>query len=91
MKRYAMVTLRSKDSSDLETVKRYLPGNYQVIGTAKHQWGKSETAVDLVAVVAGEDNHGWTLDRYVIPRLGSGLYAATEIDLSHPVMMQIDA
>lgn len=45
--------------------------------------------VDDVIVIAGRDNHGWTLDKYVIPRLGSGMMRADEIDLSHPVMKQI--
>ena len=42
-----------------------------------------------VTVIAGEDNAGWTLDDYVIPRLASGLYVGKEIDLSHPVMKLI--
>lgn len=40
-------------------------------------------------VIAGEDTAGWTLDDYVIPRYGSGLIWAMEIDLSHPLMKHI--
>jgi hypothetical protein len=40
-------------------------------------------------VIQGEDNAGWTLDDYVIPRLASGLHFAKEIDLSHPIMKEI--
>lgn len=52
----------------------YLPDNYHVLGV-----------VDDQTVIGGRDRAGWTLDAYVIPRLASGLYFATEIDLSHPV------
>ena len=36
-------------------------------------------------IIGGVDNHGWTLDDYVIPRLGSGMMICTEIvlDLEH--------
>ena len=51
-----------------EIVKAYLPSNYEVTGT--HEDGG--------IVIAGEDNFGWTLEDYVIPRLGSGGYFARE-------------
>lgn len=79
MLRYALVFPRH-NGLDVEQVKRYLPSNYQVIWTGEEG-----------AVIAGRDDHGWTLDGYVIPRLGSGLIRADEIDLSHPVMMKIPA
>lgn len=68
--RYALVrTNRGGDE-----VKPYLPGNYQVIGSQPVPptggWN---------VYVAGEDNAGWTLDDYVIPRLGSGLISAREV------------
>ena len=56
-----------------ESIAAYLPDNYRVIGS-----------VDGETVIGGRDVAGWTLDAYVIPRLASGLYFATEIDLSHP-------
>ena len=40
----------------------------------------------LYLLVEGEDHAGWTLDDYVIPRLGSGNYGCREIDLSHPAL-----
>ena len=42
-------------------------------------------------MIGGRDVAGWTLDAYVIPRLASGLYFATEIDLSHPALKQLPA
>jgi hypothetical protein len=76
-----------------------LPSNYKVIWEGKTDWhfgGKSLTQwerhpslVDDVVVIQGEDYHGWTLDRYVIPRLGSGMMRVDEIDLSHPIMKEI--
>lgn len=68
MRRTAIVT--SPDSS-LDTIEAYLPGNY----TARE--------VTLI-VIEGEDNAGWTLDGYVIPRLASGLHAAIEADIYLP-------
>lgn len=65
-------------ASDADAVAAYLPGNYRVFGT-----------VDGQTVIAGRDPAGWTLEGYVIPRLASGLYFATEIDLSHPALKQI--
>ncbi len=84
MRRYALV--RGHNISE-EKVAAYLPGNYRVEGTVTltEPWGDEYQAV----VVSGTDDHGWTLDAYVIPRLGSGLMAAREIDLSHPAMKQI--
>jgi hypothetical protein len=63
-----------------EQVAAYLPDNYQVLGS-----------VDGQTVIGGRDAAGWTLDAYVIPRLASGLYFATEIDLSHPAFKQLPA
>lgn len=84
MKRYAIVSLRR---DDVEKVRRYLPSNYEVIGTVPHA---DEFPFDgECAVVAGEDRAGWTLDAYVIPRLGSGLIPSREIDLSHPAIKEV--
>jgi hypothetical protein len=49
-----------------------------VLGTAEGQ-----------TVIAGRDRAGWTLEGYVIPRLASGLYFASEIDLSDPALRQL--
>lgn len=75
MKRYALVTGRDLTA---EKVAAYLPGNYRVEG---------DTSLGIV--VGGRDDHGWTLHGYVLPRLGSGLMMAVEIDLSHPAMKEV--
>jgi hypothetical protein len=75
VKRYALVTGLHATA---ETVARYLPGNYRVIGTTSYG-----------VVVQGTDEAGWTFDAYVAPRLGSGLMRAVEVDLSHPALKEI--
>jgi hypothetical protein len=78
-KRYALVRRRCKTrQEDEEVIEAYLPRNYTIL------WSGEEGVV-----VCGRDDAGWTLHDYVIPRLGSGLYYAEEIDLSHPVMKLI--
>ena len=67
-----------------EVVAAYLPQNYKIVaivtGTEEETEKFSGTAgKPCKAIIAGVDNHGWTLDGYVIPRLGSGLIAAKEI------------
>jgi len=44
-----------------------------------------------VLVIAGEDDAGWTLEGFVIPRLASGLIGCEEIDVSHPIMREVPA
>lgn len=75
MKRYAMVGIPAgKDVSDFrETVTCYLPRNYSVTKTV------TASLQCRYIVIEGEDNHGWTLDGYVIPRLASGLIHAEEV------------
>ena len=58
----------AKCSRDVEQVRPYLPSNYHVA-----------EATDGKALVYGTDDHGWTMETYVIPRLGSGLIAAGQI------------
>ncbi len=53
-------------------VGQYLPQNYKVIGIALDGKG---------VIIAGHDHLGWGLHSYVIPRLGSGLIACTEIEV----------
>ena len=50
------------------TVRAYLPHNYKVVAEGK-----------TMIVIEGEDDAGWTLDSYVIPRLASGLISAREV------------
>lgn len=52
----------------LREVKAYLPSNY----TAEEQENGD-------VIITGEDNAGWGLQSYVIPRLASGLIFAKEI------------
>lgn len=58
-------------SDNLRLVAEYLPSNYKAVRVTA---GKK-------TVVIGEDNHGWTLDAYVIPRLGSALLIAHEFKI----------
>lgn len=51
-----------------ETCERYLPSNYRVVNM---------NGPDVL--IQGEDNAGWTLDGYVLPRLASGLHFGEEI------------
>jgi hypothetical protein len=55
-------------TQDAGVVARYLPSNYVVL----------ETTEDGV-LISGQDNAGWTLDGYVLPRLASGLYFGEEV------------
>ncbi len=83
-KRYALVR-----GLELTTAKvaPYLPTNYKVEGEVQAvEFGREVTLV----VIGGRDSHGWSLDKYVIPRLGSGMMACEEIDLSHPVMKKLE-
>src|SRR5258708_6522979 len=97
MKRYAIVRGHKLTA---EQVAAYLPNNYHVLWTGKCDWhldGRGNTwkqfpvLNDTVVVMQGEDDHGWSLDRYIAPRLGSGLMGCDEIDLSHPIMKEIPA
>ena len=54
----------------VEDVAQYLPSNYKVIHTDPNGMG---------ILIAGEDDHGWTMDDYVLPRLASGLIVANEV------------
>lgn len=84
MKRYALVSLRT---AGIRRVLAYLPANYTPMGvTDVDEMNDPEGRYGPYLVIEGRDVAGWTLDGYVIPRLASGLNAAREIDLSHPVM-----
>lgn len=62
--RRAVVTHKAS----LETVRAYLPSNY-----------RAESNLFDSIIIEGEDDAGWTLDGYVIPRLASGWIMAQEI------------
>lgn len=67
-----MNTRRAIARGRLESIQRYLPGNYDATLVAV------VNNVEIV-LIEGSDQAGWTLDGYVIPRLASGLYPAREI------------
>jgi len=64
MVRYAIV----KGANSPREVKAYLPNNYRLVG-----------AYALDYIIAGEDEAGWTLDSYVIPRFSSGNMGCKEL------------
>ncbi len=57
-------TGKSKD------VAQYLPNNFTVLGRTLDNRG---------TIIVGVDDHGWTLDQYVIPRLASGMIHCEEV------------
>lgn len=65
-KRYAVVKGHNITTRE---VAAYLPGNYRVNGSTSEK-----------VYIVGEDNAGWTLEDYVIPRLASGNLTAVEIN-----------
>ena len=71
MKTILHTQLLKVHSCNVEEVSNYLPSNFEVIGFTLGQ--------DAL-IVAGIDNHGWTVDEYVIPRLGSGLIHAERLE-----------
>jgi hypothetical protein len=84
MTRYAIV----KNADSRKQAEAYLPNNYRII----HEYESvDDRDRPLCFVIEGKDDHGWTLDGYVIPRLGSGLIWATETALSHPIMKTVPA
>lgn len=66
--RYAYINRRGEIPSE-KTVAAYLPANYKVtVVTPERIW------------IAGEDNAGWTMQDYIIPRLASGIIYAREAE-----------
>jgi hypothetical protein len=57
----------------LESISSYLPHNFTVCEATCSTHGS-------ILLIEGYDRAGWTLDGYVIPRLGSGLIFAKEIE-----------
>lgn len=53
--------------ASIDIVRDYLPSNYTA----------TEDADGIL--ISGTDRYGWTLDSYVIPRLGSALIAVKEV------------
>lgn len=74
--RFAVV----RGARTVREVEAYLPSNYALMESFI---GSRDTALaagtELVVIIGGYDNAGWTLDGYVIPRLLSGLIGCEEI------------
>ena len=69
-------TGKSKD------VAQYLPKNFQVLGRTLDNSG---------TIIVGVDDHGWSLDAYVIPRLGSALISCEEVfEINGLVITQLE-
>ncbi len=68
MKRWAIVGDPNPDT--LKSIRDLLPANYMIVHVSQNGEG---------VLICGEDDHGWTMDEYVIPRLASGLVAAREV------------
>lgn len=69
--RYAVV----RGHRSRREVEAYLPDNYEVV--SEHLAEPRPNGRTNI-VIGGEDVAGWTLDGYIIPRLGSGLISAKE-------------
>lgn len=65
-----MIRIAIAQTGKAKVVAEYLPNNYKVIGRTLDNAG---------TVIVGIDDHGWTLDGYVIPRLGTALIAVSEV------------
>jgi len=51
-------------------VAKYLPSNYRVLGRTLDNTG---------TIIIGVDDHGWTMEQYIIPRLASGMIHCEEV------------
>lgn len=61
-----------------ERLDRYLPGNYWVTDEEPESSPHSDSRIKSY-IIEGEDDSGWTLIGYVIPRLASGLIGCEEL------------
>jgi hypothetical protein len=75
--RYAII-----DSTNIREVSAYMPSNYKVAGIVKV--GGSKPRI----LIYGTDNAGWTMDGYVLPRLGSGWIFGEETDSLNALALQ---
>lgn len=71
-RRRAIIQFSKYPNSSLETVQNYLPSNFEARLV-------KDTGDGECILIEGYDDHGWTLDDYVIPRLASGLIVAKEV------------
>jgi hypothetical protein len=76
--RHAIVQGRDLSREQLE---RYLPFNYHVVEHLTSQGDADVIGSRTQAfLIEGEDDSGWTLSGYVIPRLASGLIGCQEVE-----------
>lgn len=68
---FRIATVFGRDITE-ERVAHYLPSNYEVLES--DITGSDGDSV----IVGGHDVAGWTLESYIVPRLGSGGLFATE-------------
>jgi hypothetical protein len=80
VRRAAIRTNYDRAETALAAIAAYMPGNYDVIEARFEQDG-----IGWVVFIEGEDNAGWTLDDYVLPRLASGFYFGREVDATVPI------
>lgn len=68
---------------DRAMIERYLPTNYRVFGQVTPDLPHFDAAMRAPGwLIAGTDDHGWTMDGYVIPRLRSGLVPVQRLSLT---------
>ena len=86
MTRYALVT----NARSQREVEAYLPDNYRVLDavTVPPDSALRTHVAQQGYLIEGTDNHGWTLDSYVLPRMASGLIWGEEIAADHPLVKQ---
>jgi hypothetical protein len=72
--RYAL-RLATDPHETARVMARYMPANYDVLPVVRETAAGPEHGV----LIFGQDNHGWTMDDYVLPRLASGLWYSREI------------
>lgn len=80
--RYALVDIPRYDdiAARVQLVGSYLPDNYECKYVLVPSDDPTQPSAHYV-LIYGRDWRGWTLDRYVIPRLASGLIVAKEVVL----------
>jgi hypothetical protein len=76
--RYAIV----HNATSRSQAEAYLPGNYKIV---KELWIGGGSKLTPVFVIAGEDNAGWTLTDYIIPRYASGSIQCEEVPRPEPL------
>jgi hypothetical protein len=92
IKRYGLVRGNfGTGCNPAERVAAYMPSNYKVIYVTTWPAYPGQVDHDVVVVIEGRDVNSFTLEGYVAPRLGSGMMACEEIDLTHPLMKLIPA